>query len=61
MLKVEDSKVVTFEYTLKNDNGDVLDSSANHAPLAIFMVQEQLFQDLRQNWKAKKLEISFML
>ena len=33
MLIIEENKVVTFEYTLKNDNGEVLDSSAKNSPL----------------------------
>ncbi|MCL6272076.1 peptidylprolyl isomerase [Sansalvadorimonas sp. 2012CJ34-2] len=33
-MKIADKKVVSIHYTLKNDNGDVLDSSAGHEPLA---------------------------
>lgn len=33
MLTIEENKVVTFEYTLTNDSGDILDSSAKTAPL----------------------------
>ena len=33
-MKIADKKVVHIHYTLKNDNGDVLDSSAGHEPLA---------------------------
>ena len=33
MLIIEENKVVTFEYTLKNNSGEIIDTSANHAPL----------------------------
>ena len=34
MLKVEENRVVTFDYTLKNDSGQVIDSSDNGEPLS---------------------------
>ena len=34
MLKVEENKVVTFDYTLTNDSGAVLDTSTNSEPLS---------------------------
>jgi len=33
MLTIAENKVVTFEYTLKNDSGEILDSSSKSAPL----------------------------
>ena len=33
-MKIAKDKVVSFDYTLKNDNGDVLDSSEGRQPLA---------------------------
>ena len=33
-MKIADKKVVQIHYTLKNDQGDVLDSSEGHNPLA---------------------------
>jgi len=34
MIKVEDNRVVTFDYTLKNGSGEVIDSSENGEPLS---------------------------
>lgn len=34
MLKVEENKVVTFDYTLKNNSGEIIDTSENSEPLS---------------------------
>ncbi len=34
MLKVEENRVVTFDYTLKNDSGEIIDTSENAQPLS---------------------------
>ena len=34
MLTVEENKVVTFDYTLKNNSGDIIDTSENNQPLS---------------------------
>jgi len=59
MLKVEDNKVVTFEYTLKNDNGDIIDSSSNHAPLAYIHGTGTIIPGLEAELEGKKIGDKF--
>jgi FKBP-type peptidyl-prolyl cis-trans isomerase SlyD len=59
MLKIEENKVVTFEYTLKNDNGDILDSSASHAPLVYIHGSGNIIPGLESELEGKQIGDKF--
>ena len=59
MLKVEENKVVTFEYTLKNDNGDILDSSSDHAPLVYIHGSGNIIPGLESELEGKQIGDKF--
>ena len=59
MLKIEENKVVTFEYTLKNDNGDILDSSENHAPLVYIHGSGNIIPGLESELEGKHIGDKF--
>lgn len=59
MLTVEENRVVTFEYTLTNDGGDVIDSSANHAPLAYIHGSGQIIPGLEAELLGKQVGDKF--
>lgn len=59
MLKVEDNKVVTFEYTLKNDNGEILDSSSKNAPLEYLHGAGNIVPGLEAEMEGKKVGDKF--
>ncbi|HOP62984.1 MAG TPA: peptidylprolyl isomerase [Spirochaetota bacterium] len=59
MLKVENNKVVTFEYTLKNDNGDILDTSANHSPLVYIHGSGNIIPGLESELEGKQIGDKF--
>ena len=59
MLKIEENKVVTFEYTLKNDNGDILDSSENHAPLVYIHGTGNIIPGLESELEGKQIGDKF--
>ena len=59
MLKIEENKVVTFEYTLKNDSGEVIDSSANHAPLVYIHGAGNIIPGLEAELEGKKIGDKF--
>ena len=47
-MKIAKDKVVSFDYTLKNDNGDVLDSSEGGQPLAYLHGSGNIIPGLEQ-------------
>ncbi len=53
MSKVEKNKVVTFEYTLKNDAGEVLDSSKESVPLSYIHGAAQIIPGLESEMESK--------
>ncbi|MFA5519883.1 MAG: peptidylprolyl isomerase [Spirochaetota bacterium] len=53
MLTIEENRVVTFEYTLTNDAGEVIDSSANHSPLVYIQGSGQIIPGLEEEMKGK--------
>ena len=59
MLKIEENKVVTFEYTLKNDNGDILDSSSDHAPLVYIHGSGNIIPGLESELEGKQIGDKF--
>jgi len=59
MLKIEENRVVTFEYTLKNDNGDILDTSANHAPLVYIHGSGNIIPGLESELEGKQIGDKF--
>ncbi len=56
---VEENKVVTFEYTLKNDAGEVLDSSETHDPLSYIHGSGQIIPGLEAEIAGKELGAKF--
>jgi len=59
MSKVEKNKVVTFEYTLKNDGGEVLDSSQGTAPLSYIHGSAQIIPGLESEMADKSVGDKF--
>jgi FKBP-type peptidyl-prolyl cis-trans isomerase SlyD len=59
MLTVDENKVVTFEYTLKNDSGEVLDSSAKTAPLEYLHGSGNIIPGLEAELEGKKVGDKF--
>ena len=59
MLTVEENKVVTFEYTLKNDKGEILDSSAKNAPLEYLHGAGNIVPGLEAELEGKKVGDKF--
>lgn len=59
MLTVAENKVVTFEYTLKNDNGEVLDSSSSNAPLEYLHGSGSIIPGLESELEGKKVGDKF--
>jgi FKBP-type peptidyl-prolyl cis-trans isomerase SlyD len=59
MLTIEENRVVTFEYTLTNDGGDVIDTSANHAPLAYIHGSGQIIPGLEAELLGKNVGDKF--
>lgn len=53
MSTVEDNKVVTFEYTLKNDGGEILDSSEESTPLSYIHGSGQIIPGLESEMNNK--------
>ena len=59
MLTIEENKVVTFEYTLKNEGGEILDSSAKNAPLEYLHGTGSIIPGLETELKGKKVGDKF--
>ena len=54
MMKVEKNKVVSIHYTLKSDNGEVLDSSEGKSPLPYVHGTGQLIPGLEKELEGKE-------
>lgn len=52
-MKIEKNKVVSINYTLKDDNGEVLDSSEGNEPLAYLHGQGNLIPGLESELEGK--------
>ncbi len=59
MLTVADNKVVTFQYTLKNDSGDILDKSADSTPLEYLHGMGSIIPGLEAELEGKKVGDKF--
>ncbi|MGC8697775.1 MAG: FKBP-type peptidyl-prolyl cis-trans isomerase [Halothiobacillus sp.] len=58
-MQVSDNTVVAIEYTLKNDAGDVVDSSVGHAPLTYLHGHHNIISGLEHALLGKKVGDSF--
>lgn len=58
-MQVTENKVVSIEYTLKNDKGEVLDSSVGHAPLAYLHGHHNIISGLENAMTGKSVGDSF--
>ncbi len=52
-MNIAKDKVVSIDYTLTNDNGDVLDSSAGREPLAYLQGHNNLIPGLEKELEGK--------
>lgn len=59
MLTVAENKVVTFQYTLKNDSGEILDKSAQDAPLEYLHGTGSIIPGLESELEGKKVGDKF--
>jgi len=59
MLTVEENRVVTFEYTLTNNAGEMIDSSQNHAPLEYIHGSGQIIPGLEAELLGKNVGDKF--
>ena len=59
MLTISENKVVTFEYTLKNDSGEILDSSADNAPITYLHGSGNIIPGLEAELEGKKIGDKF--
>jgi FKBP-type peptidyl-prolyl cis-trans isomerase SlyD len=59
MLTVNENMVVTFEYTLKNDNGEIIDSSADSAPITYLHGSGNIIPGLEAELEGKKIGDKF--
>jgi FKBP-type peptidyl-prolyl cis-trans isomerase SlyD len=58
-MQVSENTVVAIEYTLKNDAGDVLDSSVGHAPLTYLHGHHNIISGLENPMLGKKVGDTF--
>ncbi len=58
-MQVSENTVVAIEYTLKNDAGDVLDSSVGHAPLTYLHGHHNIISGLENAMLGKHVGDSF--
>ncbi|HQS02126.1 MAG: peptidylprolyl isomerase [Halothiobacillus sp. 24-54-40] len=58
-MQVSENTVVAIEYTLKNDAGDVLDSSVGHAPLTYLHGHHNIISGLENALLGKKIGDTF--
>jgi FKBP-type peptidyl-prolyl cis-trans isomerase SlyD len=58
-MQVSENTVVAIEYTLKNDAGDVLDSSVGHAPLTYLHGHHNIISGLENAMLGKKVGDTF--
>jgi len=59
MLTINENKVVTFEYTLKNDSGEIIDSSADSAPITYIHGSGNIIPGLEAELEGKKVGDKF--
>ena len=59
MFKVEENKVVTFDYTLTNDSGAVLDTSENSEPLSYIHGSGEIIPGLEAELLGKSVGAKF--
>lgn len=59
MLKVEENRVVTFDYTLKNDAGEIIDSSENDMPLSYIHGSGEIIPGLEAELLGKSVGAKF--
>ena len=59
MLTINENKVVTFEYTLKNDSGEIIDSSNNGAPITYIHGSGNIIPGLESELEGKKVGDKF--
>lgn len=58
-MTIENEKVVLMEYTLKNDNGDILDTSEGREPLAYMQGYKNIIPGLEKEMAGKKVGDKF--
>ncbi len=58
-MTVENDKVVLMNYTLTNDNGDVIDSSEGQEPLAYIQGYQNIIPGLEKEMSGKKVGDKF--
>ena len=59
-MTIKKGLVVGMHYTLKNDNGDVLDSSKGQSPLAFIVGTGTIIQGLEKELEGKKVGDAFV-
>jgi FKBP-type peptidyl-prolyl cis-trans isomerase SlyD len=59
MLAIDENKVVTFEYTLKNDSGEILDSSEDNGPITYLHGSGNIIPGLEAELEGKKIGDKF--
>jgi FKBP-type peptidyl-prolyl cis-trans isomerase SlyD len=59
MLTVNENKVVTFEYTLKNDGNEIIDSSSNNMPITYIHGSGNIISGLEAELEGKKVGDKF--
>ncbi|MDD3050152.1 MAG: peptidylprolyl isomerase [Candidatus Cloacimonetes bacterium] len=58
-MKIEKNKVVSFHYVLKNNEGEVIDSSENHEPLVYIQGSGGIIAGLEEAMEGKKIGDKF--
>ena len=59
MLTIDENKVVTFEYTLKNDSGEILDCSEDNGPITYLHGSGNIIPGLEAELEGKKVGDKF--
>jgi len=58
-MQIENNKVVTIHYVLKNDKEEVIDSSKEHGPLSFIQGMGQMIPGLEKELKGKEAGTQF--
>ena len=58
-MTIENDKVVSMNYTLTNDKGDVIDSSEGNEPLAYIQGHQNIIPGLEKEMAGKKVGDNF--
>ena len=58
-MTITKNKVATFEYTLTNDKGEVIDTSKNHGPLSYIQGAGNIIPGLEAQMEGKKVGDAF--